>query len=81
MTMLAESGVRMTGSRASGQTIFGLCGDVSGQAMMSVIFTTLGPSRMMQAALLVIVMACVLFGFISRVLVPKMVRAAANSAL
>jgi hypothetical protein len=29
MTMLAESGVQMTGSRAAGQTVFGLCGDGS----------------------------------------------------
>jgi hypothetical protein len=49
-------------------------GDVSGQGIMSFIFTELGPAVMMQAAWLVIAAACVLFAFISRVLVPRMLR-------
>ena len=74
MTMLAESGVEMTGSRAAGQNVFGLCGDVSGQALMSVIFTELGPERFMQAAWLTIAASSVLFAFIAGALVPRMRR-------
>lgn len=76
MTMLAESGVQMTGSRAAGQTVFGLCGDVTGQAIMSLIFAKLGAERFMQAAWLTVAASAALFAIIVRVFVPRMVRVA-----
>ena len=54
MAMLTEAGVHMTGRRASGFPVFGLCGDVTGQSIMSFVFTELGPSAMMVAAFAVI---------------------------
>ena len=79
MTMLAESGVQMTGSRAAGQTVFGLCGDVTGQAIMSIIFAKLGAERFMQAAWLTIAASASLFAVIVRVFVPRMVRIASEN--
>jgi hypothetical protein len=74
MTMLAESGVQMTGSRAAGQTVFGLCGDVTGQAIMSLIFAKYGAQRFMQAAWLTIATSAGIFAIIVQVFVPRMLR-------
>jgi hypothetical protein len=79
MTMLAESGVQMTGSRAAGQTVFGLCGDVTGQAIMSIVFTKLGAERFMQAAWLTIAASSALFVIIAQVFVPRMISVANNN--
>ena len=81
MTMLAESGVQMTGSRAAGQTVFGLCGDVTGQAIMSIVFTKLGAERFMQAAWLTIVASSALFVVIARVFVPRMISVANSNGV
>jgi fucose permease len=75
MAMLTEAGVQMTGRRLSGFSVCGLGGDVTGQSIMSFVFTELGPSAMILATLRgVIVTSLCLFGAIVAVLLPRVKR-------
>ena len=59
--MLVVGGVHMTGSRISFMGTFALAGDVTGQAIMSVVFTRLGPRMMMWAVAAVLSVAAAVF--------------------
>ena len=64
--MLVAAGVHLTGSRLSFMGVFALAGDTCGQAIMSLVFTRLGPRRMMVAILGVLAAAALLFAGIRR---------------
>ena len=78
--LLADARVHLSAQRSSGFPVFGLCGDMVGQAAMSFVFIELGPAAMMQIALGVIGLCVLLFAAIVFVVLPWLAKALPPSA-
>lgn len=77
--LLADARVHLTAQRSSGFPVFGLCGDMCGQAAMSFVFIELGPAAMMEIALGVIGMCILLFAAIVYAVLPWLAQASPRS--